>query len=225
MTQKKMEVGQTWTFDQDAVAKGFNQHVRGQLPWYDLVISSLKLLAAHYLPPQGGVMYDIGASTGNLFVSMRDLLVDRDVDYVAVEKSAEMIGQWQGDRTFETILQADALDLSYQPYDVAVLNLTLMFMPVSRRAKWFQQLRASAKPGAAILVVDRCLTNAPEALLLERLRWQHKIDTGEKGEEIVQKEMSLIGVQRPIDSAMLEPALQWFKIGAFAGWVCPIPEV
>ena len=134
----EMNLGKTWTFDKKEVAERFNSHVRGQLPWYDLVISSLKMLAAHYLPPAGGVMYDIGASTGNLFMEMRDILQAREVRYVGIEKSREMVEQWRGDGDFETLLHVDALDHQYEPYDVAVLNLTMMFMACGEASRVVQ---------------------------------------------------------------------------------------
>lgn len=217
-----MPIPEQWTFKDTGVAESFNQHVRGQLPWYDLVLSSLKLLATHYLPSSDGVMYDIGASTGNFYLAMRDVLETRGTEYRAVEVSREMAAKWQGDP--EALAIEDAMTHPYKPFDVAVLNLTMMFLPASERAAWFRRLRGQCKPGGAILVVDRVLTETPETLLIERLRWQQKIDTGETYTDIVKKEMSLIGIQRPIDPKILEPAFCWFTLGSFAGWICPVAE-
>ena len=153
MTLDRMNIPGVWTFEDEGVAKSFNSHVRGQLPWYDMVVASLKLIAAHYLPDQGGVMYDIGASTGNLYLAMKDVLQERGVRYWAVEKSQHMAEKWQGDP--RDLLVEDAMDHTYRPFDVAVLNLTMMFLPTSRRAEWFRQLRGQCRAGGAVLVVDR----------------------------------------------------------------------
>ena len=60
-----MKIPTEWTFKSSDVAEGFDNHVREQLPWYDLVTDGLRQLARHYIP-QNGLVYDIGASTGNM---------------------------------------------------------------------------------------------------------------------------------------------------------------
>ena len=216
-----MQISQTWTFEDESVAGHFNQHVRSQLPWYDLVLAGIKIIAAHYLPSEGAVMYDIGASTGNLYLRMKEIIASRGVHYRGIEKSASMAAKWQGEES--GLIIADALDQHYEPYDVAVLNLTLMFMPPGERGGWFRRLRATGKPGSAIIVVDRLVEPIIETLIIERLRLQQKVDAGESYNAILEKEFSLIGAQRPIDPAMLEPATMWFKLGGFAGWICSGP--
>jgi tRNA (cmo5U34)-methyltransferase len=47
-----------------------------------------------------------------------------------------------------------------------------------------------------------------------------KLQQGAKPEDVLTKEMSLAGVQIPIDPAMLGTnAKQFFRMGEFAGWV------
>ena len=55
----------SWSFDADGIADAFDDHVREQLPWYDLATDALIHIARHYIP-EGGIVYDIGASTGNM---------------------------------------------------------------------------------------------------------------------------------------------------------------
>lgn len=54
-----------WTFESEHLARTFGEHVREQLPWYDLVSQAVAFIARNYVPV-GGLVYDIGASTDNL---------------------------------------------------------------------------------------------------------------------------------------------------------------
>ena len=229
MGQERMEIPDNWTFENTSVARHFDQHVRSQLPWYDMVSDALAFFAAHYLPESGGLVYDIGASTGNMARLLRPVLEARHVRYTGIEKSRELVNQSKVNAdlpptAYALMVCEDALDFHYQPFDVAILNLVLMFLPLDRRRGFVQRLRERVKPGGAILVVDREDIVSEEALMVERLRWHHKVDAGETGADIVAKEMSLAGIQRPIDPEILAPAYCWFRMGAFAGWILRRPE-
>ena len=60
-----MQISQNWTFKSDHIANNFDQHVREQLPWYDLATFATAQMARHFVP-QGGKVYDIGCATGNM---------------------------------------------------------------------------------------------------------------------------------------------------------------
>ncbi|WP_160174870.1 class I SAM-dependent methyltransferase [Azospirillum argentinense] len=44
----------------------------------------------------------------------------------------------------------------FEPFDLGVCFLLLMFLPVSRRATFVQKLRQRIKPGGALIVFDKC---------------------------------------------------------------------
>jgi tRNA (cmo5U34)-methyltransferase len=79
----------SWTFETPEIAKGFDAHVREQLPWYDMVTDAVCYIIRNYLP-RNGTIVDIGASTGNLIDKIYPLVHERNVDVVAIEKSSEM---------------------------------------------------------------------------------------------------------------------------------------
>jgi tRNA (cmo5U34)-methyltransferase len=57
-----------------------------------------------------------------------------------------------------------------------------------------------------------------------RLTLAGKRGAGVTSEEIVEKELSLSGVQRPVAESQLGGAAYlWFKFGDFAGWVIERP--
>lgn len=206
-----------WTFETAEVAKAFDRHVREQLPWYDIATGALAHVARHYIP-KDGLVYDIGASTGNVGRALAETLADRGATLRALEPSEEMVRLYQGPGE---IICADALEHDFERFDVAVCFLVLMFMPVEKRPGFIADLRRKLRPGGAIIVFDKCLpTKGYSATVLWRLALAGKVAQGVPADEIVAKELSLSGVQRPIDPAILGgDACEWFRFGDFAGWL------
>ena len=104
---------------------------------------------------------------------------------------------------------------------VIVVFLTLMFIPVHERQRVIDRLRANLLKGGVLVVVDKvCDHGGYFATVLKRLTMQFKLQQGAKPEDVLNKEMSLAGVQIPIDPAILgTDAKQFFRMGEFAGWV------
>ena len=71
-----MQIPSNWTFEDNDVAKNFNKHVREQLPFYDLATNAISHIARHYVP-EDGLVYDVGASTGNIGKSITKLLKEK----------------------------------------------------------------------------------------------------------------------------------------------------
>ena len=192
-----MDIPREWTFENTKVASGFDRHVREQLPWYDL---------------------DIGASTGNIGQAIEETITERKAKLVGIEASAEMCASYKAPGE---LVQIDALDYRFQPYDLAICYLVLMFLPVGKRQEFIDYLKSLIKPGGALLIVDKCeAATGYEATVFWRLTLAGKIAAGVDAESVIAKELSLSGVQRPLDPAMLgDDAVQWFRFGDFAGWI------
>lgn len=211
-----------WTFRDSHVAQGFDQHVREQLPWYDLVTSAVAHIARHYIPHRGQV-YDIGCSTGNIGRALAPVLEAREASLVGIEAAREMIERY--DAPGEVVL-ADAVDYDYCEFDLAICFLSIMFMPVRQRPQLIARLRQFCRPGGALIILDKCqpLTGWP-ATVLWRMTLEQKVRAGVSADEIIRKELSLSGVQRPIDPAVLgSNAVEWFRFGDFAGWLIERPH-
>jgi tRNA (cmo5U34)-methyltransferase len=212
-----MDIPREWTFENTKVASGFDRHVREQLPWYDLVTGAVAHIARHYIP-KNGLVYDIGASTGNIGQAIEETIVERKAKLVGIEASAEMCARYKAPGE---LVQIDALDYRFQPYDLAICYLVLMFLPVGKRQEFIDYLKSLIKPGGALLIVDKCeAATGYEATVFWRLTLAGKIAAGVDAESVIAKELSLSGVQRPLDPAMLGiEAVQWFRFGDFAGWI------
>ena len=126
-----------------------------------------------------------------------------------------------------TCHRADILDITDGTMEeldtshVTILFLTLMFIPVNERENLMRMLIGNLHKGGCIIVVDKVLDHGGYfATVLKRLTMHFKLQQGAKPEDVLTKEMSLAGVQVPIDPAILgADAKQFFRMGEFAGWV------
>ena len=204
-----------WTFKNDDIAKGFDTHVREQLPWYDLSTGVVAHIIRHYLP-ENGLMYDIGASTGNISKSVSNIFRERNADCISIEPSKNMIELFSG---YGEIVQSVAEVHKYKKFDVAVLFLAMMFVPVTYREQLLENLISKCRAGGCIIIFDKCESKGGYiGTVLSRLTLAGKVATGTPPNEIVAKELSLSGCQRPYTVKHLN-AVEVFRFGDFAGWV------
>lgn len=204
-----------WTFH--GFAGEFDQHVREQLPWYPLATAAVALIARHYIP-KGGQVYDLGASTGNIGRALSDTLALRGAALTALDESPDMVEAYNAPGT---ALRANAADFSYEPFDVAVCFLCLMFLTVPERRALLGNLREKMRPGGAIVIMDKEVPpGGYPSTILARLTWQSKAMQGVSAHDIATKEFSLAGVQRPLYKGELGPdAVEVLRFGDFAGWI------
>jgi len=213
---KPLKIPDNWTFKSDEVACKFNDHVREQLPWYELATGYLAHIARHYIP-QDGVVIDLGASTGNVEHAIADTLKDRNAKLIAVDNSPEMAKLYSGNGEF---VLADIEDYDPEPFDVAVCFLTLMFVKPSKRKMVVERLKERMNDGGALIIVDRMKpVSGYPSLVMSRLTLAEKLRVGASPDNILRKEMSLIGVQRPIDSELVSGGHEVFRFGEFAGFI------
>lgn len=202
-------------FSFDTIAPDFDDHVREQLPWYDMATDMTATLALHYAQP-GTVIYDIGASTGNVGCKI-SALVDNSIDLVSIEPSPEMVKLWRGDGE---LINCGAEQYDYSPFSVAVCFLTLLFIPPHKRRQIIAALRQNLLPGGAIIIVDKCQeTTGYLAKAFWRQTLMQKLSAGAAPADVVKKELSLVGMQRTVDRAEIEPCREWFRLGEWVGYI------
>jgi tRNA (cmo5U34)-methyltransferase len=163
-------------------------------------------------------MYDIGASTGNIGKLLDESLTARKAKLISIETAAEMAEHFEAQGTLEI---ADCTTYDYQPFDVATIFLVLMFLTMEQRQNLVANLIAKCNKGGAIIIVDKIETKANYiGTINRRLTLAGKVATGVSPEQIIAKELSLAGIQRPLQANELpEIAEQFFRFGEFAGWI------
>jgi tRNA (cmo5U34)-methyltransferase len=206
-----------WSFKTKGIANDFDSHVREQLPWYELVTESVAYIARNYVP-QNGRIYDIGASTGNMLVALKELIDERNITYSPVDESPAMCEIFTQNHPEYNIgcFDVTSVDL-IEHFDVAIIMLTAMFLPVKKQEQFMQNLYNKMNKGGAIIIVDKvCDEDGYFSTVMKRLTMYWKLKNGAKAEDILRKELSLSGIQRPIK---MDYAKQFFQLGEFKGWV------
>lgn len=217
------QVPDAWTFEGSDIADNFDQHVREQLPWYDLVTSAVVQIGRHYIS-KGGLVYDIGASNGNVGRALAPVLAERNAYLIGIEESRAMADRYDvpGFTSLTHVEHADAAAYDYKDCDFVVAMLALMFLRPCDVPRLIERVIAALEPGGALVVVERTMPpSGYPSVVTSRLTLAAKAAMGADARSIVAKELSLAGVQRPLDPRMLEGfgAVEWFRFGDFAGYV------
>jgi len=216
-------MSESWTFESQTVVDKFDSHVREQLPWYDMVTDAVVYIVRNYLAQRKTVV-DIGASTGNLMEKLIPILDDRFSNGIAIDRSESMCIRMDEKFPDDGIVKVDYCDVTKQDVpdaQIYILFLTLMFIPVAERKRLMRRLIDQCEVGGCIIVVDKVADHAGYfGTVLKRLTMHFKLLQGAKPEDVLTKEMSLAGIQIPIDQKILgKNAKLFFRLGEFAGWV------
>ncbi|CAK1881622.1 tRNA (Cmo5U34)-methyltransferase [Vibrio crassostreae] len=211
-----MMIPKDWTFKSSDVAEGFDTHVREQLPWYNIASSMTAHFARNYLP-ENGVLLDLGCSTGNVSDSCRETITNRNVSVVNVDNSEEMAELFRG---VGEVTIANIENFEIPEFDVCVMFLSMMFVPVNSRSALIMELMKNTRKGGLVLIVDKMESfSGYSGQVINRLNLVNKLDAGAKPDEVLAKELSLSGVQRPINPELLNSFTKWFQIGEFCGYL------
>jgi len=203
-------------FSGHMIGGNFNSHVREQLPFYEMLTNAVTMIVRNYLP-ENGLVYDIGASTGNITANIKDFAISRNAIVESIERSEEMAKTWNG---YGVIHTTDAKDFDYQEFDVCICFLVLMFLSIEERAKLLTKLKSKLKKGGVIIIVDKLLVDGGYfGTVMRRLTLDWKLKNGATPEQIITKELSLSGVQRPMTENEFIGWREFFKFGEFVGWV------
>lgn len=216
--EKKFAIPQNWTFKDAAVAEAFDRHVREQLPWYDIATGIVAHVARHYVPERGTVI-DIGASTGNVGRAIQETIERRSARLIAIDNADDMAARYAGPGEYR-VCDAQEFDYAAEAPDLIVAFLVLMFVPVHERAALVGRLIDAVRPGGAVLVFDKVQPFAGHiGSILYRLTLAAKYEAGAAPDEIIQKELSLAGVQRPMSVDELPGFVPIFRFGDFGGFL------
>lgn len=212
-----MNIPDQWTFKSASVAAGFDSHVREQLPWYELATQLVAVIGRHYIS-QSSIVYDIGASTGNIGKSLEQSIKHNHATLYAIEESQEMAKRYAGPGILEI---RNCLEYTYEPHDLSVLFLVLMFLPYAKRESFLKRIYNLLNIGGAMIIVDKIeMPYGYSGSILRKMALAWKINAGVNADEILQKELSLSGYQRPITEKILPGnPVRFFQSGEFVGWL------
>ena len=189
----------------DSVVDVFPDMIQRSVPGYSTVVRMTGVLAEQYAQSESCI-YDIGCSLGESIRSAERALGDneslqRNCRLVGIDNSAAMIRRArekvEPDSTIEWI-EADALEVSFSPCSVVILNFTLQFIPVEQRLHLLKAIRSAMMPGG-LLILSEKLTMADAAMdaLMIDLHHDFKRSQGYSDLEIAQKRDAIENVLIP----------------------------
>lgn len=224
----------SFSFDEQ-VASVFPDMIKRSVPGYSQILGMTGVIAKRYVP-EGGRIYDLGASLGGTTLSVAQQLEHlSEVEFITVDTSAPMterctkiLAENLPERSITTLC-GDIRNLDYQPCDLILLNFTLQFLPPEDRQPLLEKLYQALRPGGALIISEKIHFNDPrQAQLLYKLHHDFKRANGYSDMEISQKRTALEDVmltdtpeqqQQRLLEAGFSFACQWFQYLNFASFL------
>lgn len=195
------KINKQFEFD-ESVASVFDDMLHRSIPFYE---EQVKLIAhfASLLLKEGGRVYDLGSSTGNVLFALSSLspkaeCIGIDSSLAMIEKSqlkAQAYGDNGGKIKFQ---QADFLSYDFLPSRVMIANYTMQFVRPMQREKMINKIFDALQEGGIFLMGEKMISSEK---FLDRAMIEHyfayKSSQGYSKIEITQKREALENVLIP----------------------------
>lgn len=206
------------SFNFDKVADHFNEHLTGQLPWYDSFMDNFLPEFASFFIRKGSVVYDLGCSTGNVEARLEKILLSREIDFRPVEQNRSMVKNYSGQ--YWKVIVADFTEIILTKYSFLTSVLALCFVHPYKRANILKHMKESCEDGGAFLILEK-FTNSGGYVgtVFNRITWANKLKAKESLDNIVNKELSLSGSQYPLEESEVSDMELVWQYGDFRAYV------
>jgi tRNA (cmo5U34)-methyltransferase len=175
---------------------------------------------ASYFCIKNTVVYDIGASTGNLERVICNTIIERNIDFIPIEPNQSMIDNYYESGSSWKIIKSNVENVKLKKFSFAVSLLGLTFVNRHERPSVIENLKANCMVGGAVLCLEKMVnTDGIIGTLQNRITWKNKIDSGQQIENIVNKELELSGVQFPFSKNELFGFRRIFQYGDFSAFL------
>lgn len=226
-----------FVFNED-VARVFPDMIKRSVPGYPTIVENIGVLAGHFAQPNS-TLYDLGCSLGAVTQALRRHVKAERCQVIAVDNSAAMVARCREylqaqDAMFQellpaTVLEADILQLEFQPCSVVALNFTLQFVAPELRPELLGRIRRALLPGGALILSEKLrFEDAEDQTLLTELHLDFKRANGYSELEIAQKRSAIEHVMKPdslqqhrerLLAAGFSHVLPWFQCLNFASLI------
>jgi tRNA (cmo5U34)-methyltransferase len=229
---RPLEQLQRFRFDEH-VARVFADMIGRSVPGYDLTLSMIGVLAAHFAQSDSRC-YDLGCSLGASTLAMRHR-VPASCQLVAIDNSMAMLERCRDnvrrDRATPRvdIICADIQQIPISDASMVTLNFTLQFVPAAERLGSLKNVHRGLRPGGALILSEKiALPGNAQQQLFEALHHDFKRAMGYSDLEIAQKRATLDQVLVPDTAASHRERLHkagftevytWFQCLNFASWL------
>lgn len=181
-----------FVFDR-SVVDVFPDMIQRSVPGYQTIINHTGELADRFVT-ENSHCYDLGCSLGASTLAIRERIENRNATIYAVDNSQAMLDKLaiilakQPASTTTELIQSDICDMQITNASLVILNFTLQFVPLDRRAELISKIYQGLNPNGCLIISEK-LHFEPESLnqLLTELHHQFKRDQGYSDLEISQK--------------------------------------
>jgi tRNA (cmo5U34)-methyltransferase len=148
-----------WSFTPE-VTEVFDQHVSASVPHYEH-IQAMVAEVADWALPSGGLIADLGASTGTTVDLIARRHPDRHLRAYLYDEVPEMLAKAQeklaqhDNLRVEKRIQRLQAPMDHPPTDLVTALFTLQFLDPAIRATVLRTARSRAKLGSVILVAEK----------------------------------------------------------------------
>lgn len=191
-----------FAFD-ESVVNVFPDMIKRSVPGYATIINMIGNLAERYAQADS-YCYDLGCSLGAATLAMRHRIQAANCSIIGVDNSPAMIARC------EQVIAADSaeIDVNLQCADlceqvirdasVVVLNFTLQFIAIEKRAEILGNIYRGLKPGGVLILSEKLAFDDEQhqALMIE-LHHNFKRANGYSDLEIAQKRSAIENVLIP----------------------------
>jgi tRNA (cmo5U34)-methyltransferase len=222
-----------FAFDESVVSV-FPDMIKRSVPGYATIINMIGNLAERYAQADS-YCYDLGCSLGAATLAMRHRIQAANCSIIGVDNSPAMIARCEqviaaDSAEVDVTLQcADLLDQPIENASVVVLNFTLQFIAIEKRAEILQKIYRGLRPGGVLILSEKLAFDDEQhqALMIE-LHHNFKRANGYSDLEIAQKRSAIENVLIPETLSIHRQRLKdagfasvdvWFQCFNFASMI------
>lgn len=207
------------------VANVFDDMINRSVPGYSTIIAMIGVLAERYCQEQSNI-YDLGCSLGGATLAAAERVNCSDYTILAIDNSAAMIEKLEARLASLPALAGhihcrceDLLETDISHASVVILNFTLQFIPLDKRASILERIYRGMNPGAVLIISEKIVFPDEELneLFIEMYH-SFKENMGYSKLEISQKRAALENVLLPESIATHRDRLQRIGFHSIDAW-------
>lgn len=189
-----------WKFD-SSVVPVFDEHVRQSVPMYDEIHILITDIAGWFLEENTNV-YDVGTSTGNVLSSLLEQYPQKQLEYIGIDNSEDMILKTQekfNKHTNVKIINQDVTN-NYVFNNASFITsvLTLQFIPERNRQSLINEIYKGLNKGGGFILVEKVIgSNSRFNEIWIDLYHQLKLKNGLSEQHVFAKAKAIRGVMKP----------------------------
>lgn len=190
-----------WRFDEN-VAPIFDEHVKKSVPLYENMHDLISEISHWFIEDDTNV-YDLGTSTGETIVNLSKRHKDKDVQYIGVDNSIDMISKARERVSDQKNINLFCEDVTKDNFKIEnasyiVSMLTIQFIQQEKRERLLNKIYRGMNRGSGFVLVEKIIgNNARFDEMWIELYHDLKIKNGLTEKEVFNKSRSIRGVLKP----------------------------